>query len=138
MPDSKTHIPVGAAIGAGANLTWQLYNIFESPNPPNGFWETIERIDFLELVFFALGGAAVAALPDVIEPASNPNHRAMFHSLACAGAIGYGAFGKHTQKLSPESRHALQVAALSYLSHLLLDSGTPKGLPIAGLPAIEI
>lgn len=138
MPDLKKHVTAGAAVGGAANLAWQLYSIFDSSNPPKGFWEIIERIDFLELALFVAGGAAIAALPDVIEPADNPNHRAMFHSLACAGAISYGAFGKHTQKMRPENRHALQVAALSYLSHLLLDSGTPNGLPIAGLPAIEI
>jgi hypothetical protein len=32
----------------------------------------------------------------------------------------------------------MQVAALSYLSHLLLDSQTPKSLPLLGLPKIEI
>lgn len=138
MPNLKKHVTVGAAVGGGANLAWQLCNIFESPNPPKGFWQTVERIDFLELALFALGGAAVAALPDVIEPADNPNHRAMFHSLACAGVLTYGAFGKHTHKMLPENRHALQVAALSYLSHLLLDSGTPKSLPLAGLPVIDI
>lgn len=138
MPNLKKHITVGAAVGGGANLAWQLYNIFDSQNPPKGFWETIERIDFVELALFAAGGAGIAALPDIIEPADNPNHRAMFHSLAFAGAITYGAFGKHTQKMKPDDRHALQVAALSYLSHLLLDSQTPKSLPLAGLPAIDI
>lgn len=138
MPNLKKHITVGAAVGGGANLAWQLHNIFESPNPPKGFWETIERIDFVELALFAAVGAGIAALPDIIEPADNPNHRAMFHSLAFAGTITYAAFGKHTQKMKLDDRHALQIAALSYLSHLLLDSRTPKGLPIAGLPVIDI
>lgn len=136
--NSKQHLAAGAVAGGGANLAWQLYKIFDAQNPPKGFWETFERIDFFELALFTVGGAAIAALPDILEPATNPNHRALFHSLACGGAVAYGAFGKHTNKLSPNSKHALHVAALSYLSHLLLDSGTPKGLPIAGLPAIVV
>ena len=138
MPNFKKHVTVGAVVGGSANLAWQLYNIFYSSNRPKGFWETVQRIDFVELVLFTAGGAAVAALPDLIEPTSNPNHRAMFHSLTCAGAITYSGFGKHSDKMLPHTRHALQVAALSYLSHLLLDSSTPKGIPIAGLLCIEI
>lgn len=129
---------VGATVGGGVNLAWQLCNILGDPNQPKNLWELLGRIDFFQIATFALGGAACAALPDIIEPATNPNHRALFHSVACAGAVSYGAFGKHTQKLSPEERHTLRVAALSYLSHLFLDSQTPKSLPLVGLPKIEI
>jgi membrane-bound metal-dependent hydrolase YbcI (DUF457 family) len=138
MPNHKKHITVGATVGGAANLAWQLCKILDAPNRPKDFWELLSRIDFLQIAVFALGGAACAALPDIIEPATNPNHRAAFHSLACAGAVSYGAFGEHTNKLSPEKRHALQVAALSYLSHLFLDGQTPKSLPFVGLPQIEI
>jgi membrane-bound metal-dependent hydrolase YbcI (DUF457 family) len=104
MPNFKKHITVGAAVGGGANLAWQ-----------------------------------VAALPDIIEPATNNlRHRAVFHSLACAGCVTYGAFGKHIKNLPPKNRHAVQVAAVSYLSHLLLDGNTPDGLPVAGLTRIKI
>ena len=130
MPNLKQHLTAGALVGGGANLAWQIVKLADSPEPPNGFWETVNRIDFLELAAFALGGAAVAALPDILEPATNPNHRALFHSLGCAGAIGYAVFGRHTQEWSPEPRMAVRIATLSYLSHLILDGGTPKGLPI--------
>ena len=138
LPDLLFPVVLGAAVGGGINLAWQLSNIFDSPNPPKGFWETLERLDFFELALFTAGGATIATLPDILEPATNPNHRALFHSLACGGAVTYGAFGKHTKNLSPDAKHALRVAALSYLSHLLMDSNTPKGLPVVGLPAINI
>lgn len=129
---------VGAAVGGGANLAWQLCKILDEPNRPKDFWELLDRIDFLQIAAFALGGAVCGALPDMIEPATNPNHRAAFHSVAFGSVLSYAAFGKHTKKLLPEQRHILQVAALSYLSHLLLDGQTPKSLPFVGLPKIEI
>jgi len=138
MPNLKKHVAVAAGVGGGANLLWQLCKLFDSPNPPKDFWETLCRIDYFEMAAFAAIGGACGALPDIIEPADNPNHRALFHSLACAGVLTYGAFSKHTANLRPEDRHTLRIAALSYLSHLLLDSETPKGLPIVGLPAIEL
>jgi membrane-bound metal-dependent hydrolase YbcI (DUF457 family) len=138
MPNFKKHITVGAAVGGGANLAWQLCKILDDPNRPKDFWELLGRIDFLQIAFFALGGAACAALPDIIEPATNPNHRAAFHSVAFAGVVSYGAFGKHTEELTPEQRHMTRVAALSYLSHLFLDAQTPKSLPLVGMPKIDI
>jgi hypothetical protein len=43
--------------------------------------------------------------------------------------LTYGAFGKHSERWRDDDRHAIRVGALSYLSHLLLDAGTPKSLP---------
>lgn len=130
MPNLKKHATVGAAVGGGMNLLWQLLKLYDSDDRPKGFLETLSRIDFLEVAAFAGIGAACAALPDIIEPADTPNHRALFHSVCCGGAVTYGAFGKHTEELEPKDRHALRVVALSYLSHLCLDGGTPKGLPL--------
>lgn|SRR5665213_628999 len=137
MPNFKKHITVGAAVGGGANLLWQLCKILDAPNAPKDFWEILSRIDFLEIAAFGVVGAGCAALPDMIEPATSPNHRAAFHSVVCAGFVSYGAFGKHTHNLSPVEKHALCVAAVSYLSHLVLDSETSKGLPLLGLPSIK-
>lgn len=133
MPNLKKHATAGATIGGGTNLIWQLLKMYDSSSPPRDFGEVLERINFGELAIFVLGGAACASLPDILEPATNAQHRAMFHSWVCGGCVAYGAFGNHTKTLSPDERHALQVAALSYLSHLLLDNGTPDGLPLTGL-----
>ena len=130
MPNLKQHVAVGAAVGGGLNLAWQLHKLYDSSEPPNGLWEAVNRIDFFEVAAFAAVGVLCAALPDILEPATSPNHRALLHSVCCGGAVTYGAFGKHTGKWRPEDRMAVRIAALSYLSHLALDSGTPKGLPV--------
>jgi hypothetical protein len=129
MPNAKKHAVAGAVVGGGLNLAWQLLNQLDSHDPPKDFWEALNRIDLLQVAAFAGAGAICASIPDLLEPANNPNHRAIFHSVCCGGAIMYGAFGKHTENLTPGDRHALRVAALSYLSHLWLDSDTPKSLP---------
>jgi hypothetical protein len=131
-------VTVGAAVGASLNLVWQLCRMFDSPDRPRGFLETLGRIDLLELAACGAIGAACGALPDILEPATDPNHRQLFHSLACGGVLTYGAFGRHTEKLLPNQRHALRVAAISYLSHLCLDGETPTGLPLVGLPTIQL
>ena len=124
-------MPVGAAFLGGADLVWQLWKIYNSPQPPAGFLDAFCRINFIELGLFIAAGAALGAFPDILEPATNnPNHRAFFHSVACGGAMLYGAFGKHTQKWHPNDRFAARAMVLSYLTHLYLDSGTSKGLPL--------
>jgi len=130
MPNLKQHVSIGAIVGGGLNLAWQLHKLYDSPESPHGFWEVVNRLDFLELAAFAAIGVLCAALPDMLEPATNPNHRALLHSVCCGGAVTYGAFGTHTEKWRPEDRMTVRTAALSYLSHLALDSGTPKGLPV--------
>lgn len=84
--------------------------------------------------------AALAALatnlPDVLEPATNPNHRQFFH-----GAIFAALVAKITHVLyqwEPKddqerlARSILMVVGGAYLIHLLLDFFTPKSLPMIG------
>lgn len=130
MPDFKKHATTGAVVGAGANLVWQLGKMYASTQPPAGFLEMVSRINLVEVGLFAVVGAAVASLPDILEPATSPNHRGIMHSLCCGGAVTYGAFGKHSEKWRPEDRITARIAALSYLSHLVLNSDTPMGIPV--------
>ena len=129
MPNFKKHVTVGAVVGGGGNFLWQLSQLYASAEPPKNLWDALGQIDYGKVAIFAAGGAACAALPDILEPATSPNHRELFHSISCAGVVSYGAFGKHSQAWSVEDRHAIRMAALSYLSHLWLDGETPKGLP---------
>lgn len=87
-----------------------------------------------------LGAAAAAALtglPDILEPATSPNHRAFFHSLAFAALLGMGM--KKLYNWEPESdgqrllRQIALVAGAAYLIHLTLDFTTRKSLPLVGL-----
>lgn len=86
-------------------------------------------------VFVALLGALGGTLPDKLEPASiGPHHRQFFHSLVWLGAVGYGVYKAY--KWEPQSewgkllRVALIAIGLGYLSHLIADFTTPKGLPV--------
>ena len=84
----------------------------------------------------AMGTAAalLPSLPDVLEPAINPNHRRYFHSVTFAIAVGYGlhkAYKWEAQK--PWERLARMVAlaaGAAYLAHLARDVFTARSLPL--------
>jgi membrane-bound metal-dependent hydrolase YbcI (DUF457 family) len=89
-------------------------------------------------LFVACGSGVIGGkLPDKLEPALHPNHRKFFHSLLFAAGVGYA--GYKVYKWGPETdwqkvlRIVLLAVAAGYLSHLLLDSLTPKSLPVIGL-----
>jgi membrane-bound metal-dependent hydrolase YbcI (DUF457 family) len=82
-------------------------------------------------------GSIAGTLPDMIEPAiGNPHHRQFFHSVTIGTALVWGA--SRVYQWQPESdaekvvRVALLVGGAAYLSHLLLDSSTPRSLPLLG------
>ncbi len=91
-----------------------------------------EEINFGNALGWGMMGAGVAILPDVIEPASaGPTHRAFAHSAATAGLIAYTAKkALDSPQLSSDQKAALTSVSAAYLSHLLLDSTTPSGLPL--------
>jgi len=72
----------------------------------------------------------------MLEPASHPNHRQLFHSLAFAGVLGVAAHKLYTWEpdspFDEATRFVLLVGVGAYLIHLLLDAGTPKSLPLIG------
>ena len=87
------------------------------------------------MTLYGLGGAGIGAvagvLPDIIEPATNPNHRKLFHSVLTGAAVTYGMYkGNTSENLNHEAKTTINIVGSAYLSHLVLDSGTPKGLPI--------
>lgn len=86
-----------------------------------------------------LAGTAAAfltKLPDILEPATSPNHRQFFHSLAFAGllCLAFRELGNwQPESAGGEFLKALgQVAIPAYLIHLFLDSLTAKSLPLIG------
>jgi len=87
-----------------------------------------------------LAGAGIAAfttnLPDILEPAKNPHHRQLFHSIMTAIAVGYT--WKELYEWQPEGdaqrclRFLLMTGCAAYLIHLALDACTSKSLPLVG------
>jgi len=73
-------------------------------------------------------------LPDKVEPACHPNHRQFFHSYAFMCILGYGMYRTWKWETENEGETWVKMALLSiggaYLVHLLMDAGTPKGLPV--------
>jgi len=118
--NGATHKTIGAAVGIAA--------ITIDTNPKK---QSIIHNPLFATPIATFGGM----LPDIIEPSSRgPHHRQFFHSLVVAGFLGYGLY--KTYKWEPESKSAkcLRIIALligaGYISHLLADSLTPRGLPI--------
>jgi inner membrane protein len=87
---------------------------------------------------FAGGVAAVffTNLPDILEPATSPNHRGFFHSLAFVGLLATGVHKLHQWQPEGESdkfwRCVGMLAGSAYLIHLVLDFTTRKSLPVLG------
>lgn len=79
-------------------------------------------------------GAVCTNLPDILEPATSPNHRKVFHSVTCAVAVAVGM--KKAWDWEPEDdlgrllRFVALVAGAGYLAHLALDATTKRSLPL--------
>ncbi len=86
-----------------------------------------------------LGSAAAAFftnLPDVLEPATSPNHRATFHSLAFTALLGTCLYQLNKWETETELESLMKGAGMlavsAYLIHLALDFTTAKSLPLIG------
>jgi membrane-bound metal-dependent hydrolase YbcI (DUF457 family) len=119
MPGWKTHMILGAATGATINIAMQTCRMAVDPKPEFSWGELI-------LCTVTAGGAAM--LPDLLEPANSPNHRAFFHSVACAALVAYAITGKHTGKWPAIVTLIVGAAGVGYLSHLAADATTPKSI----------
>lgn len=79
-------------------------------------------------------GKGAGRIPDLLEPATSPNHRKFFHSWIALGAMSYG--WKKAYDWNPEDdlqnflRYMALVGGVAVIFHLVLDSLTPKSLPL--------
>ena len=73
MPRRNAHLVIAACCGAGA-----AYLIAKEAGSSDAFPEILGG---------ALGAMATAMLPDALDPATSPSHRAGGHSLAVAGLV---------------------------------------------------
>lgn len=74
MANRPLHIVGGVAFGAGA----ALYHARPAATP-------LEML--LEVLGGAAGGYVASAVPDMLEPATSPNHRNVAHSVAAGTAL---------------------------------------------------
>ena len=119
MANLKEHAWLGAGTGV---LTYILMcRYYDRP------------FDFGEMLGCAVVSTAAAMVPDILEPALSPNHRNVAHSLVAGSALL--SFAKHRCGADNRDWEELQkilwaAATSGYLSHLVADASTPRGLPL--------
>lgn len=82
----------------------------------------------------AAGGYALGTLPDILEPATSPRHRAFLHSYGALALVGWSGWKLYHWEPDDDDNRMLRwigfVALGAYGLHLLMDSRTPAGLPL--------
>ncbi|MBI5222814.1 metal-dependent hydrolase [Candidatus Micrarchaeota archaeon] len=117
MSNKEEHALIGALVGFGGYVIAK-YMLNEEVNWGNALcWGAV--------------GAGVALVPDILEPAVSPNHRAIAHSLVTGGALLYTTKRVwDSSELNSEQKAGASALIGAYLSHLVADSMTPAGLPV--------
>lgn len=118
----KEHLNVGFLTG----MIYSVAYLLNQPKEKNGF----DWIDFRNILIITGGSTFGSLLPDMIEPATNPNHRSIFHSVLFGSILTGNLI--HNRNAKPDDILKMVINSISagYLSHLVIDSTTPRGLPI--------
>jgi membrane-bound metal-dependent hydrolase YbcI (DUF457 family) len=115
--DNEKHAILGALIAGGGYLGYKLLKQ-ESPDP-------------IEAIISLVGGAIAGVVPDILEPATHPGHRSLFHSPAILALIAQGNRKVwQSEQLTESQKTMLSLLSAAYASHLVADGTTPKGLPL--------
>lgn len=122
--DGKTHLKAGAIVGGAIS---GIYLISKLANN-----EKLDWSDLGKAALITIGSTMAAILPDILEPAFNPRHRQFFHSVSMSILIIYVMYKINESEMSESNKIALISFCSSYMSHLVLDSTTPAGLPLVG------
>jgi len=89
------------------------------------------QITFPEAIGIGVTGAFFSVVPDILEAPTNPNHREFCHSMTVLCSLVAGGKSILSNQEIQTHQKTFAVSALAgYSSHLLLDSFTPKGLPL--------
>lgn len=121
MPSFKQHAILGVASGVGVYLI--EYAKKKSRDPDTVF-------DITKLLLHASLGFSASIIPDILEPATNPNHRNFFHSITFLFLLFY-LLNDQSKKDTLEDKTIFFINfVLGYSTHLFVDGTTPKGLPI--------
>ncbi len=110
--------PKGIASFSPGLASLRAYPGFAMPEPHNP--ERVASSARRSIVYEGGDSAGASETADLAAA------RQFFHSLIAASLIAWAISGKHTLKLSRATRLALWVFGMSYLSHIALDSTTPK------------
>jgi len=93
-----------------------------------------EKSSLLEALAAAVAGGLIATIPDVLEPATDPNHRGPLHSVgALAACVAVIKKVLDSREIASWAKVWSIVGAAAYASHLVLDGVSPKSLPLLGL-----
>lgn len=113
----EDHGVLGALIALANDWTYK-----QKKGQPMTFGDIIKSL--------VLGGLAGMA-PDIIEPATSPNHRGFFHSVGMLKILAYAQDRTcQAQNLTEAQKQLASTLIDAYTSHLLSDSTTQKGLPL--------
>ena len=118
MPNRNTHMLAGGITGGCNYLLQHKKNNME--------------INILELIGVFASSSVVGVLADIIDPPSNPNHRSLGHSLGINTMLipHLWKLIENNENMSFKQKKFYQSLIYAYGSHLILDSTTPKGLPL--------
>lgn len=129
MAKFKKHAEIsalcGAFVGAGINFNYQLKRINKNPKTNFDFSEL-----FKDTTISAGIGVVAGTLPDILEPATHPHHRKIFHSLTMSIIVSAGVIKANKSNLPKPTKCAIITAGAGFVSHLILDSKTTYGLPL--------
>lgn len=89
------------------------------------------QINFRRALGRGLLGGGIALLPDILEPAVNPDHRGFFHSFAVGACLlAVNKKIKENPGIPDKTKNLLFALSSAYGSHLALDATTSKSLPL--------
>lgn len=123
MADFKKHSWTGAAAGLTVELITILCQIkFKkkelSPEEISG-----------RLLLASVGGFIGSTIPDIIDPPTGPNHRGLGHGVVTGAAGVYTCTKLNNKTENPYAKAFIKGTGVGAISHLALDSTTPKGIP---------
>lgn len=130
MPNKPVHLLTGIFCGAAVGYARLDYH---GPEETAALLSFSEHLSYLGIILISAAvGGQFGLMPDILEPAKNGNwkHRKFWHSYTLLAMLAWFTYQTETNpELHDMVQHFFTVAAVGYLSHLLLDSRTPAGLP---------